>query len=89
MVAVHGVRGVHGGRAGRIRVDGHGGQVESDATAADQAEIVPFVGHETVGGEDASISALPYLLLVGGPISPAVSALTACSPTCRSSVGDL
>ncbi len=48
------VAGARDDRLGRIRGGGHGGQVESDATAAEQAAVVPFVGHgilEAVDGE--------------------------------------
>ncbi len=48
------VAGARDDRLGRIWGGGHGGQVESDATAAEQAAVVPFVGHgilEAVDGE--------------------------------------
>lgn len=86
------VRGVRGGRVVPLRVGGHGGPVEEDAYAADQAVIETFVGPdvlETAGGEDASIFVVPFLALVGRSISPALSAFLACSPTRRSFVGDL
>ena len=46
--------GVRGDRVGRVRVDDHGGQVEYDVTAVEQAASVTFVDHnvlEAVGEE--------------------------------------
>ena len=44
-------------RVGRVRVDGHDGQVEYDVTAVEQAAFVIFVDHsvlEAVGEEQVA-----------------------------------